>query len=400
MRQASNSSWPEIQKYHIERAAKDARNEGDPFDPFYTTDENGAQTLNACPDSWWLRNFSRSDVLLELPGVVIMNTKPWHIRSVCNTLWDAYGLAEDSQDSVTEIATAAHVGETPPATVYGTSGDFARLMQDMPVGAIFRTIGFMSTSADPAVAAQFSRVRVAKSENWEGCFDERDILAHIERFPEGQFAAQRISGPTAGNCVGMATTMRTSRLPTAPILSWREAIGDMTLAAHEPDGDWLYGVELAVHPMYQRHGIATGLYQARFELVRNLNLLGWYAVGMLMGYTNHALDIVYASLEGEQKAIFERLLLAIEGEAIPVDERREAQARLLSSVPRYSDLMDVTEYGNRVIAGQIKDPTVTMQMNRGFRAERVITDYVDEPAAGNAGVLIVWENPDFVEKGA
>ncbi|MDE2638540.1 MAG: hypothetical protein OXI30_19405, partial [Chloroflexota bacterium] len=58
MRQASNSSWPEIQKYHIEKAAKDARNEGDPFDPFYTTDENGAQTLNACPDSWWLRNFS------------------------------------------------------------------------------------------------------------------------------------------------------------------------------------------------------------------------------------------------------------------------------------------------------------------------------------------------------
>ena len=55
------------------------------------------------------------------------------------------------------------------------------------------------------------------------------------------------------------------------------------------------------------------------------------------------------------------------------------------------------EYGEKVIAREIKDPTVTMQMNRGFRAERVITDYVDEPAAGNAGVLIVWDNPDYVE---
>ena len=395
MRQASNYSWPEVQKYLIEKAASEAGNEGDPFEPFYTTDENGVLTLNASPDAWWLKNFSRKDALLELPGVVILNTMPWHVRSVCNTLWDAYGIAEDSQNSVMEIATAANVGETQPATVYGTSGDFARLMQDLPVGAIFRTIGFMSTSADPAIAAQFARVRAGISEYGDGCFDENDILAHIERFPEGQFAAQRISGPTAGNCVGMATTLRTSRPPAATILTWREAIGDMTLVAHEPDGDWLYGVELAVHPMYQRHGIGSALYEARFNLVRQLNLRGWYAVGMLMGYNNHAFDIMHASLEGEHKAMFEKLARAIKDEELSVEKRREAQARLLSVVPRYSDLMDVTEYGNRVIARELTDPTVTMQMNRGFRAERVITDYVDEPAAGDAGVLIVWENPQY-----
>ena len=61
------------------------------------------------------------------------------------------------------------------------------------------------------------------------------------------------------------------------------AIGDLRISAHEPAGDWLYGVELAVHPDYQGHGIGTALYQARFDLVRSLNLRGWYAVGMLMG---------------------------------------------------------------------------------------------------------------------
>lgn len=183
------------------------------------------------------------------------------------------------------------------------------------------------------------------------CFAEDDILAHIERFARGQFVAIRTSGPGAGHAVGMATTMRTTRPPTAPILSWIEAIGDLQLAAHEPAGDWLYGAEMAVRHMYRRKGIGTGLYRARFDLVRSLNLRGWYAVGMLMGYKDHA------------------------------------------------DALDVVEYGERVIAGEIADPTVTMQMNRGFRAVSVVPDYDDEPQAGDAGVLIVWDNPDYVEGG-
>lgn len=183
------------------------------------------------------------------------------------------------------------------------------------------------------------------------CFSADDILAHTKRFPEGQFVAIRISGPGAGHAVGMAVTLRTSRPPTAPILPWMHAIGDLRISAHEPDGDWLYGVEMAVRPMYQGHGIGAALYEARFDLVRKLNLRGWYAVGMLMGYSQHA------------------------------------------------DELDVGEYGEKVIAGELKDPTVTMQMNRGFHAERVITDYVDEPAAGNAGVLIAWENLCYEPKG-
>lgn len=190
---------------------------------------------------------------------------------------------------------------------------------------------------------------VTAGEACDDCFAADDILAHIERFPVGQFMAMRISGPGAGQPIATAITMRASRPPTAPILSWRDAIGDMRLGAHEPDGEWLYGVEVAVDAMYRRHGIGTNLYQLRFELVKRLNLRGWYAVGMLMGYKDHA------------------------------------------------EAMDVREYGERVIAGEIKDPTVTMQLNRGFRAAGVVTDYCDEPAAADAGVLIVWDNPEYEE---
>ncbi|MDE2749475.1 MAG: GNAT family N-acetyltransferase [Chloroflexota bacterium] len=283
LKQALDQDWPEIQKHLIEEGAKDAAEESgeerDPYEPYWTTNSDGTRTLHMNFDGWWLKHFDRNDVLMELPGIAIMNTKPWHVRSVCISYGEAYGIRDPS--------------------------------------------------------------------DCDDCFTEDDILAHIERFPQGQFAAQRISGPSAGNCVGMATTMRTSRPPTAPILPWMEAIGDLRLSAHEPNGDWFYGVELAVHPMYQRHGIGTGLYEARFRLVRGLNLRGWYAVGMLMGYKDCA------------------------------------------------EKLDVLEYGEKVIAGKIKDPTVTMQLNRGFRAGGVVTDYVDEPAAGDAGVLIVWENPNY-----
>ncbi len=121
----------------------------------------------------------------------------------------------------------------------------------------------------------------------------------------------------------------------------------MRLSAHEDAGDWLYGVEMAVRPMYRRRGIGTAMYEARKRLVASLNLRGWYFVGMLMGYRDH------------------------------------------------SDTLSALEYGERVIAGELTDPTVTMQMNRGFRPIRVIRDYVEEEAAGNAGVLLVWENSDY-----
>ena len=106
--------------------------------------------------------------------------------------------------------------------------------------------------------------------------------------------------------------------------------------------------KMAVDSSYRGHGIGTHFHKARFQLAKALNLRGIYAVGMLMGYRD------------------------------------------------YADKMDVVEYGNKVMQSEIKDPTVTMQMNRGFRADGVVRDYVDESAASNAGVLIVWDNPDYV----
>lgn len=187
------------------------------------------------------------------------------------------------------------------------------------------------------------------NEECDDCMKPHNITEQVNKFPEGQFVAVYEDDDEQDIVLGMAATMRTSRSPSDKSLSWMDAIGGLNIPNHDPDGEWLYGVEMAVRPMYHRNGIGTRLYEARFELVKKINLRGWYAVGMLMGYENHA------------------------------------------------DEMDVVTYGNKVIAGEIYDPTVSMQINRGFRPDYVVTDYLDEPPAGDAGVLIVWDNPEYKE---
>lgn len=178
------------------------------------------------------------------------------------------------------------------------------------------------------------------------CMDEDAIREQLTRFPEGQFVALY----EEKTVVGIAATMRTSYPPTEKPRDWMIAIGGLGIPNHEPDGDWLYGVEMAVHRGYQRQGIGSALYQARFDLVKRLKLKGWYAGGMLMGYQ------------------------------------------------RYKDELTPKEYGEKVIAREIDDPTVTMQMNRGFEGWSVIEDYLDEPPAGDAAVLIVWKNPELKDE--
>jgi len=89
------------------------------------------------------------------------------------------------------------------------------------------------------------------------------------------------------------------------------------------------------------------LCRARFDLVKRSNLRGFYAGGMLAGYH------------------------------------------------KYQHKMSVIEYANAVRAGQIKDPTVSMQLNRGFRPQSVIKNYSDDPHPYDSAMLIIWDNPRF-----
>lgn len=200
------------------------------------------------------------------------------------------------------------------------------------------------TNARPEHAGQIQQLTaLAYHYPADACMPAESIAQHIRHFPEGQFVA--LNG---AQVTGFAVTMRTDRSPTAIPLRWSDAIGGPNrITNHRPDGDWLYGIDFVVHPDYRRQGIGTRLYRARFKLVRRLNLRGFYAGGMLMGFRH------------------------------------------------YCDQMTLEAYAQKVRSGEIRDPTVSMQMGRGFKAKAVIPCYGGNRLEKDSAMLIVWENSDY-----
>ncbi len=101
LEQTLNTSWPEIQKHLIEEGAKESGHKGDPYEPYWTTNEDGTRVLHMSSDSWWLREFRREDVIIALPGVCVMNTQHWHVDAAAQTLREAYGLRRFDQIAMT-----------------------------------------------------------------------------------------------------------------------------------------------------------------------------------------------------------------------------------------------------------------------------------------------------------
>ena len=167
--------------------------------------------------------------------------------------------------------------------------------------------------------------------------------AHIGRFPAGQLAAVT----AAGRPVACSTDFRTTADLDHIEHRYIDAVDQNWLGRHDPDGDWLYGADIGVLPEYRRRGIARLLYRARHDLVRRLNLRGHIAGGLLRGYG------------------------------------------------LWKDRMPVEEYVARVIAGQMVDPTLTVQLRCGFRVHGIIRNYVTDPSCDNKAAFIVWDNPDY-----
>jgi len=119
------------------------------------------------------------------------------------------------------------------------------------------------------------------------------------------------------------------------------------LNTHEPDGEWLLGLDIGTHPQWRGRGIARHLYDARQQTVEQLNLRGQYTYGMLSGY-------------GALKAT-----------------------------------MRAEEYYAELIAGKRKDPTVSRQMANGFEAVKLVPGYLEDPICDNYVVLLVRKNPNF-----
>jgi GNAT superfamily N-acetyltransferase len=163
-------------------------------------------------------------------------------------------------------------------------------------------------------------------------------LRHLELFPEGQFVIT-----DKDKVVGMTTTMRTNFDFANYDHTFAETIAGGWLTNHNPNGDWLYGLDMGILPAYRGQGLARMLYRARHEMARVLGLKGQLAVGMMSGY-----GAVSHEISGET-------------------------------------------YYQELIEGKRKDPTLTKQMKIGFEPIALMPEHLNDPVCGNYGVLIKIE---------
>ncbi len=161
--------------------------------------------------------------------------------------------------------------------------------------------------------------------------------AHLQIFPEGQMVALHGS-----EVVGATTTMRYDLDITCPQPHrFVDIMAGGWLTTHKAHGQWLYGLDVSVHPLHRKKGIARGLYRARQQLCRRLHLQGQVIVGMLNGYA------------------------------------------------QYSKTMDIDTYFEKVRRNELFDPTVSAQQKIGFHIIALMKDYLHDPTCGNAGVMMI-----------
>lgn len=217
-----------------------------------------------------------------------------------------------------------------------------RLVTDSPY---YKEVGegIVITTTQPQFTHQLEELQklVFPTLSKESLMRSEHYLNHIKIFPEGQFVAVKDD-----KVIGMTTAIR-YHLHVNDRHTFNDVFDHGFLNTHEPDGDWLYGMDIGTHPEYRGLGIAKFLYDARQETVVKLGLKGQYTYGMLSGY-------------GAVK-----------------------------------DRMNAEEYYKQVVDGQIKDPTVSRQMKNGFKPYGLIPGYVDDPVCDGYCALLIRVNEEY-----
>jgi GNAT superfamily N-acetyltransferase len=162
--------------------------------------------------------------------------------------------------------------------------------------------------------------------------------SHLRVFPEGQWVAL-----DATRVVGMSAGFLCTFDFAHPHHTFDEIIDYGYFTRHDPRGQHFYGADVSVHPEYRGRGIGRRLYDARKTLVRQLGLRGIVTGAMIPGFVH------------------------------------------------YKGVMDAPTYVARVVAGDIFDATLSMQLRQGFRVRGLLPNYLPDTATDGWSVLIEWE---------
>lgn len=165
----------------------------------------------------------------------------------------------------------------------------------------------------------------------------------IARFPEGQLGVE-----LDGKLVATSSSLIVQGDEYCGEHTFKEVCDGGYLGTHDPDGDMLYGIDIAVHPRFRGYRLARRLYETRKDLVRARNLRGILLAGRMPGFHRQP-----ASMTGE-------------------------------------------EYVREVLDKRIRDNVIRAQLANGFVIRRVLADYLpsDSESRGHAA-LMEWLNAGY-----
>ncbi len=176
----------------------------------------------------------------------------------------------------------------------------------------------------------------------EAYYTARFYEMQFAAFPEGQFLAE-----VNDQVVGYATALIVQLDDNAHSYTYEEITGGGTFATHDPSGDTLYGADIGVDPAYRGLGIAGLLYEQRKRLMRRYNLRRMVAYGRIPGYN------------------------AVAGK------------------------MTAEEYVERVLKGEIKDPSLAAHLKAGYQVGRVLLDFLWDDSSLNYSTWLEMPNPNY-----
>ncbi|MDP3312914.1 GNAT family N-acetyltransferase [Lutibacter sp.] len=191
-----------------------------------------------------------------------------------------------------------------------------------------------TASSGDAVQMEFVQAQCYSTLHESEILDRNHFLNHIKVFPEGQIVIEK-----EGKIIASASTFRCN-FPEHDSTFLEETDNLWITNVQIPDGDWMYGIDMGVLPEYRGLGLSTEMYKARTEVCRKLGLKGQIIAGMTIGY-------------GKLK-----------------------------------DKMTIEEYCEALINNKLTDPTITPQRKAGFRWIRPLYDYINDPEAGFASILM------------
>lgn len=174
--------------------------------------------------------------------------------------------------------------------------------------------------------------------------------SQLATFPEGQIGID-----FDGQLVATSSSLIVDEEDFGAYHTFDQVSDNGFIRNHDPEGDTLYGIDIAVEPKHRGAHLTRRIYEARKELARQRNLRAILIAGRIPGYAKQA------------------------------------------------DKMTAEEYVQRVIRKDFKDrdPVLTAQLAQNFSVRAVLRDYLpqDSESRGHA-VYMEWLNPEHHPKGS